>query len=261
MATTVLFTLMMDACARERAASDYTAQACAVVVSQGLAAALSGVTAQTLGYNLHFAGSALIGFFGVLLTAFILQSTRLRGLAVSNSVKTAGLALLILGISLSGAGAHAQTSTQTTERAKSKYEFGLHMGTFLPSRVPGVTEIMPGWGARGSYRSNKGVFELDTLLSRGDGAVYNSLSFDYRLDVRGMSIPAHFVFGLHADNYEGPGRKAQFSGGWHYGGGFSAPISSNLSFRTDFKYRFSPGASLYVGLGLAFLTDLGGGGT
>jgi MFS transporter, PAT family, beta-lactamase induction signal transducer AmpG len=54
LATTTLFTLMMDACTKERAASDYTAQACTVVVSQGLASAIGGFSAEHLGYSIHF---------------------------------------------------------------------------------------------------------------------------------------------------------------------------------------------------------------
>ncbi len=54
MATAALFTCMMDACDPRRAATDYTVQASAVVLSSGVAASLSGVLAQAVGYPAHF---------------------------------------------------------------------------------------------------------------------------------------------------------------------------------------------------------------
>lgn len=54
MATAAVFTLMMDAARPHHAGVDYTLQACAVVISTGAAAALSGLTAEHLGYVLHF---------------------------------------------------------------------------------------------------------------------------------------------------------------------------------------------------------------
>lgn len=55
MATAALFTWMMDACREEAAATDYTVQACTVVIATGVASALSGFSAQALGYPAHFA--------------------------------------------------------------------------------------------------------------------------------------------------------------------------------------------------------------
>lgn len=62
MATAALFTVMMDACRPEAAATDYTLQACAVVLASGLAAALSGVLAEALGYAGLFGLSAALAF-------------------------------------------------------------------------------------------------------------------------------------------------------------------------------------------------------
>lgn len=53
-ATAVLFTWMMDACRPGLEGTDYTVQASAVVVAQGGAYALSGLSAARLGYELHF---------------------------------------------------------------------------------------------------------------------------------------------------------------------------------------------------------------
>ncbi len=53
MATTALFTAMMAACRPSRSAGDYTVQASTVVVAQGLAALVAGVSADALGYRGH----------------------------------------------------------------------------------------------------------------------------------------------------------------------------------------------------------------
>ncbi len=65
MATATLFTRMMDATRPDRAATDYTVQACVVVLATGAAAALSGFTASTLGYTGHFVLATVLSFGGV----------------------------------------------------------------------------------------------------------------------------------------------------------------------------------------------------
>lgn len=50
---------MMDWSRIEHAATDYTTQACAVVVATGLASAVSGLSAEALGYTGHFVASAV----------------------------------------------------------------------------------------------------------------------------------------------------------------------------------------------------------
>jgi MFS transporter, PAT family, beta-lactamase induction signal transducer AmpG len=69
MATAALFTAMMDACRPGHEATDYTVQACAVVVSTGAAAAVSGVLAQRLGYPAHFALAACLCLAGAAVAA------------------------------------------------------------------------------------------------------------------------------------------------------------------------------------------------
>jgi MFS transporter, PAT family, beta-lactamase induction signal transducer AmpG len=58
MATAALFTTMMDRCREAHAATDYTAQSCAVVVANGLAATLSGYVAEALGWTAFFVVAA-----------------------------------------------------------------------------------------------------------------------------------------------------------------------------------------------------------
>lgn len=70
-ATVSLFTCMMDWSRKQAAATDYTVQASAVVIATGGASALSGVSAQLLGYAGHFAGSAALSLVGAVI-AFVL---------------------------------------------------------------------------------------------------------------------------------------------------------------------------------------------
>lgn len=67
MATAALFTLMMDACRHEQAGSDYAVQASLQVVVVGIGHAVSGFSAQYLGYTAHFTLAALIGLASLLL--------------------------------------------------------------------------------------------------------------------------------------------------------------------------------------------------
>lgn len=60
MATAALFTVMMERCRPEHAGADYTVQASVVVLATGGAAALSGFSAQGLGYPAHFVLAAVL---------------------------------------------------------------------------------------------------------------------------------------------------------------------------------------------------------
>jgi PAT family beta-lactamase induction signal transducer AmpG len=65
MATAALFTAMMDACRPESAATDYTLQASVVVLSQLGPSAVSGFSAERLGYPAHFALAGAVSLVGV----------------------------------------------------------------------------------------------------------------------------------------------------------------------------------------------------
>lgn len=65
MATVSLFTLMMDKTRPHVAGSDYTIQASTVVLASGLAAGVSGISAQSLGYQTHYLLAAGLGLLAV----------------------------------------------------------------------------------------------------------------------------------------------------------------------------------------------------
>lgn len=79
MATTALFTAMMDRCRADHAGTDYTVQASLVVISTGLIAGFSGVSAHALGYAGHFVGAAVLSAIGVLIAVRCARSCTTAG--------------------------------------------------------------------------------------------------------------------------------------------------------------------------------------
>jgi PAT family beta-lactamase induction signal transducer AmpG len=77
-ATAALFTVMMDVCRPSKSATDYTVQACAVVVATGSASSLSGVLAHAMGYGAMFALSAVLCVLGVVYVWFAFEPARAK---------------------------------------------------------------------------------------------------------------------------------------------------------------------------------------
>jgi predicted MFS family arabinose efflux permease len=69
MATAALFTAMMDFSRPTHAGTDYTVQACAVVIATGAASMSSGASAEALGYPVHFIAAAGLSAVGVAIAA------------------------------------------------------------------------------------------------------------------------------------------------------------------------------------------------
>lgn len=145
-------------------------------------------------------------------------------------------------------------------------EFGLSFGSFLPSRIGGVREVMNGWAARTGLSGSAGDFEIEYFNAHGSGDHYHTIAFDFRLDLEkasGVAFPIHFNMGFHTDAYQasdslGNELGTRTAGGWHYGGGILYQLGSRQSpyaIRADFKHRFSPGTSLIVLIGVNFSTD------
>ncbi len=76
MATAALFTCMMDWSRAGESATDYTVQASAVVIATGGAAALSGVSAEALGYAAHFALATALCLGAIGAVALVFPHTR-----------------------------------------------------------------------------------------------------------------------------------------------------------------------------------------
>ena len=90
MATAALFTCMMDWCEPGSAATDYTVQASAVVIATSVASTLAGVSAQALGYPIHFALAALLAAASVLVVRRLFPPSRLCPAPVRLEVSSCG---------------------------------------------------------------------------------------------------------------------------------------------------------------------------
>ena len=66
LATTALFTAMMDFCRTDAEGTDYTVQASVVVIASGATSLLSGVSAEAIGYGPHFLASGGLSLIAVL---------------------------------------------------------------------------------------------------------------------------------------------------------------------------------------------------
>lgn len=77
MATTALFTAMMAACRPSDASTDYTLQACLVVLASGVGSAVGGLIAADQGYAVTFAAAAALSLLGPL-SAALPATARLR---------------------------------------------------------------------------------------------------------------------------------------------------------------------------------------
>ncbi len=259
-ATVTLFAAMMERCRPRHSASDYTLQASIVVVSQTTASVLAGLSADALGYERHF---VLVAAFSLAVVGYVvwaLKSMNLTGFR-SQAVR------LLAALGMFGA-MPAALSVALPSRAEA-IEVGVGFGPLLPSRIRGVREVMNGWGARLGTMTSKGTFEFEVFNATSDGSKYNSLSFDYRLDVfsndASAPLPVHFLLGAHGDYYTPRDVDSyKWSGGWHYGGGIRIPLAGDtesFALRADFKHRFGPGNSLIVLVGFSFSTPEGGAGT
>ncbi len=86
MATAALFTCMMDWCAPETAATDYTVQASAQVIATGVAASVAGFDAHAIGYFGHFTLAAGIAAVSALAAGRLYPSAPWPAPALTESV-------------------------------------------------------------------------------------------------------------------------------------------------------------------------------
>ena len=249
LATTVLFTLMMDACSPERAASDYSLQACLVVVSQQVGAAFSGFSAEIFGYASHFLISTVFAVTAVATTWMIVRSAKVRDL-----LRVAALLVLLLPVFAS-----AQDQNGQNLNGKNAYDFGVQTGILLTKGITGMTEPVPGWALRASTPARHGIFESSVFLGRGNGQSYSYLTLDYRIDLDLYdSQSLLFLIGAHADAYKPIERDRGFSLGWHLGGAYLVPLAGTLGARADFRYRFGPGQAAEILVGFNYRVPASG---
>ena len=150
--------------------------------------------------------------------------------------------VIIIFLNLSSNKAWCETTPEKTPGTK----VGFIGGPYLPSKIPGVTEILQVAGVRIGSSSHFGNFEAETFIGNGSGINFQSLVCNYRLNVASDTLPVFALIGLHVDAFKKPDATTSSGGGWQIGGGAETKIAGPLYLRSDFEYRFGPGTSLLV---------------
>ncbi len=133
------------------------------------------------------------------------------------------------------------------------FEAGFHLGSLLPNQIGGVTEIMGLGGARMGLRmAPSQYFEFGMITGNGEGQKWKNIHAAVRMDIPVENMVALAYVGADMVYYSGQGRADKLVFGGHVGGGLQMHLSGSAWFRSDMKFGFSPGTSLYIGFGLSF---------
>lgn len=149
-----------------------------------------------------------------------------------------------------GAGAGAGDSAAGSDAL---YEMGFHIGNLLPNQIDGATEIMGLGGIRGGFRFAPLTYaEAGFITGNGEGVEWKNLHVDLRMDIPVENLVALAYVGGDVIYYNGNGTGTRMVFGGHAGGGVHAHLSGIAWVRADMKFGFSPGTSMYFGIGLEF---------
>jgi hypothetical protein len=167
------------------------------------------------------------------------------------------LKLFIFGfLFFSGVSAYAQPSDTTagiSPGSDAPFEAGFHLGNLLPNQISGVEEIMALGGVRMGLRlAPLSYFEAGLISGNGEGVEWKNAHVDIRMDIPLENLLAVAYVGADAAYYKGVGQGNKLIFGGHAGGGIMGHVGGPTWFRGDMKFSFSPGTSLYIGVGLVF---------
>lgn len=168
-------------------------------------------------------------------------------------------ALCVLALS-----AHAQNedgggSASSAQGSDAPFEFGIHAGDLLPNQINGISEIMGLGGVRMGFRlAPQSYVEAGFISGNGSGQEWKNVHADVRMDIPVENLVGIAYVGADANYFKGLGRSTSLIFGGHVGGGIQAHLSGSTWFRTDMKFGFSPGTSLYFGFGLVWRLGSGG---
>jgi len=133
------------------------------------------------------------------------------------------------------------------------FEFGFHLGNLLPNQISGVEEIMALGGVRAGFRLGpESYMEAGFISGNGEGVEWKNAHVDIRMDIPIENLVAVSYVGADTNYYKGVGHGTKLIFGGHAGGGIQGHLSGSCWFRGDMKFGFSPGTSLYIGVGLVF---------
>src|SRR5690606_8746979 len=155
----------------------------------------------------------------------------------------------------------SQIGSAVAQEDSSNYEsycdLGLKTGSYLPSKIGGVTELLPIWGLKmGHPVSSTLIFEYDFDFAHAKGVQYILGYFSLRHNFTiGKTLPLFFLIGADLHYYK---RKDvignitgnvtefdwKFASGWHIGVGGETMIYGDIFGRADIRMGFSPGRQL-----------------
>ena len=162
--------------------------------------------------------------------------------------------LMLLCLWLVSSGARA-ADKEETGGDNATYEMGFNIGTLLPNQIDGVTEIMGLGGVSGGFRFAPLTYlEGGLIAGNGNGVNWKDAHADIRIDIPIEHLVGIAYVGADTIYYTGNDNSDHLIFGGHLGGGIQAALSGQLWFRSDMKFSFSPGTSLYVGFGLVLRT-------
>ncbi len=141
------------------------------------------------------------------------------------------------------------SSAHAQDQSNGRIEVGALVGTLLPSGISGLTEITGLGGVRAGYKLGLPTVEATATLGNGDGANYRNLAVDLRLDVPIESFSGFFFLGLDLTDYAGLNERSKIFGGVDLGGGVLLQLGHQFYLRSDVKFTFNPGTSLFVDFG------------
>ena len=147
------------------------------------------------------------------------------------------------------------------EEEEDLLRFSVSVGRFLPSRIAGISEIIPSVAIRAAINRKTYFFETSLEGGNAHSVHFHTLAFRVRSFMDSITPGAFWVFGLQNMYYQ---RKnvpfegviindatTQSWGGWHYGFGYLSN-KSKLSPRIDFVLAQKPGVALYISIGFEF---------
>ena len=151
---------------------------------------------------------------------------------------------------------------QTASEYESYFDLGLKTGSYLPSKITGVTDLLPIWGVKmGHPVSQTLVFEYDFDFAHAKGVEYMLGYFSLRHNFTiGRALPLFFLIGADIHYYKRKDSVTnitmtviehdwKFASGWHIGVGGETMVYGDIFGRADIRMGFSPGRQLTATLG------------
>jgi hypothetical protein len=150
---------------------------------------------------------------------------------------------------------HASKAKAQAGGAEAGSEISLFVGSLLPNQIDGVTEILPVFGGRYGFATERlGVAEFGFSNTHAEGVDFTILSASLRADLPSIEQFIGSLYGgLDLNWYRPAGSEDRTTEtGLHVGAAMAMMINDNLWFRSDLKFNASPGTSMALQFGLVF---------